>query len=278
MEMIELILKKRLGLEHDYKEIKFISDGAANGEICDYQLSAWLMAVFFKGLSKKETANLTKAMVLSGDKMNLKSFKALRIDKHSTGGVGDGVSLALAPIVASVGIIVPMMSGRGLGHTGGTLDKLESIKGFQIRLSQAYIMNQLRKTGVSMFGQTGKLAPADKKLYSLRDATCTVESLPLIVSSILSKKYAEDLNGLVMDVKYGSGAFLKDFKNSRKLAVAIKSTAQQLGIKCVAILTNMEEPLGNAIGNANEMEQSIRILKGEGGPQDFMEVLEVLAG
>ncbi len=278
MKMIELILKKRSALEHDFKELKFIADGAASGEICDYQLSAWLMAVFFNGFTKKETANLTKAMVLSGDKMNLKSFKAARVDKHSTGGVGDGVSLALAPIVACAGVIVPMMSGRGLGHTGGTLDKLESIKGFQVRLPEKYIMKQLKKTGVSMFGQTGKLAPADKKLYSLRDASCTVESLPLIVSSILSKKYAEDLNGLVLDVKYGSGAFLKDFKNSRKLAVNLKSTAEQLGIKCVAVLTNMEEPLGNAIGNANEMEQSIRVLKGEGGPKDFMEVLEVLAG
>ncbi|MCG2724909.1 MAG: thymidine phosphorylase [Elusimicrobia bacterium] len=278
MRMIELILKKRSSLEHNFKELKFIADGAASGAICDYQLSAWLMAVFLNGLSKNETAGLTKAMALSGDKMNLKSLKSARIDKHSTGGVGDGISLALAPIVASAGIIVPMMSGRGLGHTGGTLDKLESIKGFKVRLPQARIMSQLRKTGVSMFGQTERLAPSDKKLYSLRDATCTVESLPLIVSSILSKKYAEDLNGLVLDVKYGSGAFLKDFKNSRKLAVALKSTARRLGIECVAILTNMEEPLGNAIGNSIEMEQSIRVLKGEGGPKDFMEVLEILSG
>lgn len=278
MRMIELILKKRSKGEHDFNELKFIADGAANGKIPDYQLSAWLMAVFLNGFTDNETAGLTKAMVLSGDKMNLKSLKAARVDKHSTGGVGDGVSLALAPIVAAAGVIVPMMSGRGLGHTGGTLDKLEAIKGFKVRLSKSHISRQLKKTGVCMFGQTERLAPSDKKLYSLRDATCTVESRPLIVSSILSKKYAEDLNGLVLDVKYGSGAFLKDFKNSKKLALALKATAEKLGMKCVAVLTNMEEPLGNAIGNGIEMEQSVKILKGEGGPDDFMEVLEILSG
>ncbi len=278
MRMLDLILKKRSGVAHDFNELKFIADGAASGAIPDYQLSAWLMAAFFKPLSRKETADFTKAMALSGKKLDLKSLKGCRVDKHSTGGVGDGVSLALAPIAAAAGVIVPMMSGRGLGHTGGTLDKLEAMKGFKVRLTSDQVYQQLKATGVSMFGQTAELAPSDKKLYALRDASCTVESLPLIVASILSKKYAEDITGLIMDVKYGSGAFLKDFKKSRELAVALIDTARQLGIRCVAVLTAMDEPLGCAVGNGIELEQSIRILRGEKGPADFMEVLETLAG
>ncbi len=278
MRMLDLILKKRSGGEHDFTELKFIADGAASGAIPDYQLSAWLMAAFFNPLSKKETADFTKAMALSGKKLDLKGLKGGRVDKHSTGGVGDGVSLALAPVAAAAGVIVPMMSGRGLGHTGGTLDKLEAVKGFKVRLSASQVYKQLKATGVSMFGQTAELAPSDKKLYALRDASCTVESLPLIVASILSKKYAEDITGLVMDVKYGSGAFLRDFKKSRELAVALIDTAKLLGIRCVAVLTAMDEPLGLAVGNGIEMEQSIRILRGEKGPADFIEVLEVLSG
>jgi pyrimidine-nucleoside phosphorylase len=275
--MLDLILKRRSGLEHDSKELKFIADGAASGSIPDYQLSSWLMAAFFNRLSKKETADFTKAMALSGKKLDLKGLGS-RVDKHSTGGVGDGVSLALAPVAAAAGVVVPMMSGRGLGHTGGTLDKLESIKGFRVRLSAVQVYRQLKATGLSMFGQTAELAPSDKKLYALRDASCTVESLPLIVASILSKKYAEDITGLVMDVKYGSGSFLKDFKKSRELALALIDTAKLLGIRCVAVLTAMDEPLGLAVGNGLEMEQSIRILRGEKGPADFMEVLETLSG
>jgi len=278
MRMLDLLLKKRSGGEHDFKELKFIADGAASGAIPDYQLSAWLMAAFLNPLSKKETADFTKAMALSGKKLDLKGLKGGRVDKHSTGGVGDGVSLALAPVAAAAGVIVPMMSGRGLGHTGGTLDKLEAVKGFKVRLSAGRVYKQLKATGLSMFGQTAELAPSDKKLYALRDASCTVESLPLIVASILSKKYAEDITGLVMDVKYGSGAFLKDFKKSRELAVALIDTAKLLGIRCVAVLTAMDEPLGLAVGNGIEMEQSINILRGEKGPADFMEVLEVLSG
>lgn len=278
MRMVDLILKKRSGLEHSFSELRFIADGSARGFIPDYQLSAWLMAVFFRGLSGRETADWTKAMVLSGRRLNLSSINAPKIDKHSTGGVGDGISLALAPIVASQGIAVPMMSGRGLGHTGGTLDKLESIKGFRVQLSPHHIIRQIKSIGVCMFGQTKELAPADRKLYALRDVTSTVESLPLIVSSILSKKYAEDLNGLVLDVKYGSGAFLKDFKTSRDLACTLIETAKFLKMKCVAVLTCMEEPLGFAIGNAVEMEQAIKILHGEKSPGDFMEALEVLSG
>jgi pyrimidine-nucleoside phosphorylase len=276
--MLDLLLKKRSGLEMTPAELEFIAMGAADGTIPDYQLSAWLMASFLNGLTPKETAAFTRAMALSGKKLDLSSIKGMKVDKHSTGGVGDGVSIALAPVAAACGVVVPMMSGRGLGHTGGTLDKLEAMKGFKVRLEPSYIVRQLKATGLSMFGQTAELAPSDKKLYALRDASCTVEALPLIVASILSKKYAEDITGLVMDVKYGSGAFLKDFKKSRELAVALMNTAKLLGIRCVAVMTAMNEPLGVAIGNGIETAQSIRILAGEKGPEDFTRVLEVLAG
>ena len=278
MKMLDLLLKKRSGLELSPAELEFISMGAADGTIPDYQLSAWLMAAFLNGLTPKETAALTRAMALSGKKLDLSSIKGMKVDKHSTGGVGDGVSIALAPVAAACGVVVPMMSGRGLGHTGGTLDKLEAMKGFKVRLDPGYIVRQLKATGLSMFGQTDRLAPSDKKLYALRDASCTVEALPLIVASILSKKYAEDITGLVMDVKYGSGAFLKDFKKSREPAVALMKTAKLLGIRCVAVMTAMNEPLGLAVGNGMETAQSIKILAGEKGPEDFMRVLEVLSG
>ncbi len=278
MRMLDLLLKKRSGLEMTPEELKFIALGAADGSIPDYQLSSWLMAAFLNGLSPKETAGLTRAMALSGKKLDLSSINGKKVDKHSTGGVGDGVSIALAPVAAACGVVVPMMSGRGLGHTGGTLDKLEAMKGFNVRLAPEYVVKQLKTTGLSMFGQTERLAPSDKKLYALRDASCTVESLPLIVSSILSKKYAEDITGLVMDVKYGSGAFLKDFKSSRELAVALMGTAKLLGIRCVAVMTAMNEPLGAAIGNGIETAQSVKILAGDKGPADFTLVLETLAG
>ncbi len=278
MRMLDLLLKKRSGLEHTPAEIEFIAMGAADGSIPDYQLSAWLMAAFLNGLTPAETAALTKAMARSGDRLDLSSIKGVKVDKHSTGGVGDGISIALAPVAAACGVIVPMMSGRGLGHTGGTLDKLEAMKGFSVRLKPEYVVKQLKATGLSMFGQTERLAPSDKKLYALRDATCTVEALPLIVASILSKKYAEGISGLVMDVKYGSGAFLKDFKPSRELAVALMKTAKILGIRCVAVMTAMNEPLGVAIGNGIETSACIKILRGEKGPADFMRVLETLAG
>jgi len=278
MKMLDLLLKKRSGLEMTPAELEFISMGAADGSIPDYQLSSWLMAAFLNGLTPAETAALTRAMAHSGKKLDLSSIKGMKVDKHSTGGVGDGISIALAPVAAACGVVVPMMSGRGLGHTGGTLDKLEAMKGFKVRLEPSYIVRQLKATGLSMFGQTEQLAPADKKLYALRDASCTVEALPLIVASILSKKYAEDITGLVMDVKYGSGAFLKDFKKSRELAVALMKTAKLLDIRCVAVMTAMNEPLGLAVGNGIETAQCIKILAGEKGPADFMRVLEVLAG
>ncbi len=278
MRMLDLLLKKRSGLELTAPELEFISMGAADGTIPDYQLSAWLMASFLNGLSPRETAALTRAMALSGRKLDLSSIKAMKVDKHSTGGVGDGISIALAPVAAACGVVVPMMSGRGLGHTGGTLDKLEAMKGFKVRLEPEYVVKQLKAAGLSMFGQTERLAPSDKKLYALRDASCTVEALPLIVASILSKKYAEDITGLVMDVKYGSGAFLQDFTKSRALAVALMKTAKLLGIRCVAVMTAMNEPLGLAVGNGIETAQCVKILAGEKGPEDFLRVLEVLSG
>ena len=278
MRMIDLIIKKRDRKKLNFEELSYITEGASKGYIPDYQLSAWLMSVYFNGLDYNEMAYFTKAMANSGSRLDLSSIRGFKVDKHSTGGVGDGVSLALAPIVASAGVIVPMMSGRGLGHTGGTLDKLESIKGFNVRLSSNHIIRQLKAINLCMFGQTGELAPADKKLYALRDVTGTVESIPLIVASILSKKYAEGINGLVMDVKFGNGAFMQDYKKAKILAVNLIRTAKLLGINSVAFLTDMNNPLGRAIGNGIEMEQSIRMLQGEKITSDFEELVYSLSG
>lgn len=278
MKMLELIRKKRDGLELTRDEIIFISKSAARGDAPDYQLSAWLMASFLRGLTERETAFLTEAMARSGKRMNFDSIPLPKVDKHSTGGVGDGISLALAPLVACAGVAVPMMSGRGLGHTGGTLDKLESIPGFKVCLSSGHVLRQLKTIGVCMFGQTSELAPADRKLYALRDATATVESRPLIVASILSKKFAENLDALVLDVKYGSGAFLVDYEESRKLAQSLVSTGARLGMRCAAVLSAMEQPLGLAIGNAFEMEQAIKVLHGDTSAKDFVELLGTLGG
>ena len=274
MRMIDVIIKKRNGKALTQDEFDFVAQGAAKGTVPDYQLSAFLMACFLHPLSDKETAMFTKAMAHSGGRLDFSSVKLPTVDKHSTGGVGDGISMALAPLVACAGVAVPMMSGRGLGHTGGTLDKLESMKNFEVRVPVKLIYRQIQKLGVCMFGQTQDLAPADKKLYSLRDATGTVESRPLIVASILSKKYAEGVDSLLMDVKYGSGAFMQKLEDSRKLARALVSTAKLLGLKCRALITYMDQPLGRAIGNANEMLQTVLILKGnkEIAP-DFYELL-----
>lgn len=274
MRMIDLIAKKRDGKTLTAEEFDFIAQGAAKGTVPDYQLSAFLMACFLRPLSDKETALFTKAMAHSGGRLDFSDVKLPKTDKHSTGGVGDGISLALAPLVACAGVAVPMMSGRGLGHTGGTLDKLESMKNFEVRVPVKSIHRQMQKLGVCMFGQTQDLAPADKKLYSLRDASSTVESRPLIVASILSKKYAEGVDSLLMDVKYGSGAFMKKLEDSRKLARALVATAKLLGLKCRALITYMDQPLGRAIGNGNEMLQTVRILKGEKDlAPDFYELL-----
>lgn len=274
MRMIDLIIKKRNAIPLLADEFDFIAKSAADGQTPDYQLSAFLMACFLNPLSDDETALLTKAMAHSGSRLDFADIKIPKVDKHSTGGVGDGVSIALAPLVACAGVAVPMMSGRGLGHTGGTLDKLESIKNFEVRIPAKLIHRQIQKLNVCMFGQTQDLAPADKKLYSLRDATGTVESRPLIVASILSKKYAEGVDSLLMDVKYGSGAFMQKYEDSKKLATALVRTAKLLGLKCRALLTYMDQPLGRAIGNANEMLQSILILKGNKNlAPDFYELL-----
>lgn len=274
MRMIDVIIKKRSNKLLTQEEFNFVANGAAKGTIPDYQLSAFLMACFLNPLNDKETAMFTKAMAHSGARLDFSATKLPKVDKHSTGGVGDGISLALAPLVACAGVAVPMMSGRGLGHTGGTLDKLESMKNFEVRVPVNLIYRQIKKLNVCMFGQTKDLAPADKKLYSLRDATGTVESRPLIVASILSKKYAEGVDSLLMDVKYGSGAFMQKLEDSRKLARLLVSTAKLLGLKCRALITYMDQPLGRAIGNGNEMMQTILILKGDKNlAPDFYELL-----
>ena len=278
MRMLDLIAKKRDGVEHAPEEIAFIVAAAAHDSVPDYQLSAWLMASWLNGMTRRETVALTRAMARSGKTLELSGVRAPKVDKHSTGGVGDGISIPLAPLLATAGLAVPMMSGRGLGHTGGTLDKLESIRGFQVRIPIPAVEKQVKKIGVCMFGQSGDLAPADGKLYALRDATSTVESRPLIVASILSKKLAEDLDGLIMDVKCGSGAFFKDPKQAEGLAGDLVRTACQAGLNCVALMTDMEQPLGLAVGNALEIRQAVSILRGDFAASDYAEVLFTLGG
>ncbi|MBI5242163.1 MAG: thymidine phosphorylase [Elusimicrobia bacterium] len=278
MRMLDMIAKKRDGFEHAPEEIAFIVRSAALSEVPDYQLSAWLMAAWLKGMTRGETVALTRAMARSGKTLKLSALRAPKVDKHSTGGVGDGISIPLAPLLAAAGLAVPMMSGRGLGHTGGTLDKLEAIPGFKVRIPIPAVERQVKRIGVCMFGQSWDLAPADGKLYSLRDATATVESRPLIVASILSKKLAEDLNGLIMDVKCGSGAFFKDPEQAEGLASDLVRTACGAGLNCVAVMTDMEQPLGLAVGNALEIRQAVSILQGDFAASDYAEVLFTLGG
>jgi len=270
-----LIERKRDGGRIEAGEWRALALAYAKGHVPDYQMAALLMACFLRGLDRAETSALTEAMLLSGDRLDLASIGRPRVDKHSTGGVGDKVSLVLAPLVASVGALVPMMSGRALGHTGGTLDKLESIPGFRTDLSLAEARAQIERIGCAMIGQTPEIAPADKKMYALRDATATVESIPLIAASIMSKKLAEDLTGLVLDMKRGSGALLPELDRVLELADVMIKLGADHGCPCVALVTAMDRPLGRACGNALEVEEAIAALRAE-GPPDLMEVTYAL--
>jgi pyrimidine-nucleoside phosphorylase len=272
-----VIARKRDGAELERGEIEAFVRGSVDGSWADYQLSALLMAVFMRGMTPRETAFLTEAMLKSGIVADLSAIGAPKADKHSTGGVGDKVSLHLAPMVAACGVVVPMISGRGLGHTGGTLDKLESIPGFRVGLSITQYRRQLGRIGLALIGQTAELAPADRKLYALRDVTATVECIPLICASILSKKLAEGIDVLVLDVKFGRGAFMKDKARARELAVAITTVATAMGKPTRAVMTAMDEPLGHAVGNALEVAESIECLRGSGA-RDLMEVTYAVGG
>ena len=271
-----IIAKKRDGEVLSREEIGAFVRGATDGSWADYQLSALLMAIYLRGMTPEETALYTEAMMNSGVVADLRSVKLPKADKHSTGGVGDKVSLHLAPMVAACGVAVPMISGRGLGHTGGTLDKLESIPGFRVNLSMAEYRAELEQIGLSLIGQTAELAPSDKKLYALRDVTATVECIPLICGSILAKKLAEGIDVLVLDVKFGRGAFMKDKAKARELAQALVSVATAMGKPTRAVMTAMEQPLGRNVGNALEVVESIECLEGR-GPADTMEVTYALA-
>ncbi len=276
MRMVDIIKKKRDGYPLSAEEIDFFVKEYTRGNIPDYQASALLMAIYFRGMNTEETVALTKNMMYSGEVLDLSDIPGPKVDKHSTGGVGDKISLPLAPIVASLGVYVPMISGRALGHTGGTLDKLESIKGFRTNIKTEEFKKQLKEIGVVMAGQTENLCPADKKLYALRDVTATVESIPLISASIMSKKLAEDIDGLVLDVKTGNGAFMSKFEDAKELAQVMVGIGKGMSKKVVAFITDMNQPLGYKIGNALEVEETIDVLKGK-GPKDVTELTYTLA-
>ena len=275
MRMVDLIHTKRRGGALSAEQIRWMFERYVANEIPDYQMSALLMAVFFQGLRSDELAVWTEAMLTSGDVFDFSDIPARKVDKHSTGGVGDKVSLCLAPLVAACGIAVPMISGRGLGHTGGTLDKLESIPGFNVNLDGATFARQVAEVGCSLIGQTARIVPSDKRLYALRDVTATVESIPLIASSIMSKKMAEGIDGLVLDVKVGNGAFMKDEALATELATTMIGIGREMGRRVVAVLSDMNQPLGRAVGNAMETWEAIEILHGR-GPDDLKEITMVL--
>ncbi len=276
LRTVDLIVKKKEGQALSREEIHFLISGYVSGQIPDYQISSWLMAVCLKGLNETEQADLTMEILESGEQIDLSSIPGICVDKHSTGGVGDKTTLVVAPIIASLGLKMAKMSGRGLGHTGGTLDKLESIPGFQIQRTSEEFLNQVREIGLAVVGQTANITPADKKLYALRDVTGTVESVGLIASSIMSKKLASGASHIVLDVKVGDGAFMKTLEDARILAKAMVKIGDNCGRKTVAVLTDMDQPLGCAVGNANEVEEAIETLKGR-GPQDFTELCQAIA-
>lgn len=271
MRAVDLIRKKRDSGEHSREEIEFLVSGYTRGDLPDYQMAAWLMAVWIRGLSRAETAALTDVMLHSGQVIDHSYLPCKKVDKHSTGGVGDKTSLILAPIVAAGGLAVPMISGRGLGHTGGTLDKLEAIPGFNTALSLEDFRRVLKECGMGLIGQTSEIAPADKKIYALRDATSTVENVGLICASIMSKKLAEGIDALVLDVKTGSGAFMQKEEDAVRLAEVMVETAQRMGKKAVALITDMGQPLGRMAGHSHEVIESVEVLKGK-GPKDLRDL------
>ncbi|MDO5063305.1 MAG: pyrimidine-nucleoside phosphorylase [Peptostreptococcaceae bacterium] len=268
MRMYDLIFKKRQGGELSKEEIEFFVNGYAQGEIPDYQASALLMAIYFQGMNTRETTDLTIAMAHSGNMVDLSPIEGIKVDKHSTGGVGDKTTLIITPIVASLGVKVAKMSGRGLGHTGGTVDKLESIPGFRTAFTMEELFDIVEKTGIAVVGQSGNLAPADKKIYALRDVTATVDKIPLIASSIISKKLAAGSDAIVLDVKCGTGAFIKDVEQAIELAELMVRTAEGAGRKCIALVTDMDVPLGENVGNSLEVIEAIDVLRGK-GPADL---------
>ncbi|MDE5598844.1 MAG: pyrimidine-nucleoside phosphorylase, partial [Lachnospiraceae bacterium] len=275
MRMYDLIIKKRNGGTLDKAEIEFMIAEYTAGNIPDYQMSAMMMAIYFQKMTPEETADLTMAMAKSGDMLNLSDIEGVKVDKHSTGGVGDKTSIALTPMVAACGVKIAKMSGRGLGHTGGTIDKLESFPGFSTSITSEHFREQVNRIGISIMGQTLDIAPADKKLYALRDVTATVDNMSLIASSIMSKKLASGADAIVLDVKTGSGAFMKNEEDAKALAKEMVSLGKHAGKKTIAVVSDMDQPLGKAIGNALEVKEAIETLQGK-GPEDFVELCMTL--